>query len=63
MATKQGKLAGTQIVGLPMTLDRETKNTVRYAAADEDLPVTTVYINKSAFAGAYPETIQLTITA
>jgi hypothetical protein len=47
-------------IDIPMTWKKETKNTHVYEA-DEDAAVTTVYVQKSAFDGEAPESIQLTI--
>lgn len=46
-----------------MILERETKNTYRFAAAHEDNEpaVATLYINKAAFPNGAPTEIALTI--
>ena len=46
-----------------MSLDKETKNTVRYNADDDDAAVRSVYINKPALPDQRPATITLNITA
>lgn len=50
-----------EAVVIEMTLDKETPNTFRFAANDEDAPVPTVYVKRSAFDGK-PESITLTIS-
>lgn len=40
--------------------DKETKNTVRYAT-DEEVPIDTVYVQKSAFNGEYPQSIIISV--
>jgi hypothetical protein len=49
---------------LQMTLDKVTKNTVRYATPEGDgADVETIYVQKSAFeTDDYPENIELVIT-
>ena len=41
--------------------EKVTKNTVRYAAVDEESPVPTVYVKKSGLPEPAPQTITLTI--
>ena len=48
---------------LVMTVDKETKGTVRYADGTANSPVPTLYIRKDAFpAGGHPRTITVTVT-
>ena len=48
---------------LTMTVDKETKGTVRYADSTANSPVPTLYIRKEAFpAGRHPVTITVTVT-
>ena len=44
-----------------MRQEKVTKNTVRYAAVDEESPVPTVYVKKSGLLEPAPQTITLTI--
>ena len=44
-----------------MRQEKVTKNTVRYAAVDEESPVPTVYVKKSGLPEPAPQTITLTI--
>ena len=44
-----------------MRQEKVTKNTVRYAALDEESPVPTVYVKKSGLPEPAPLTITLTI--
>lgn len=63
MAKKTKKQPVWEGVEFEMTLARETKGTYRYESDEEDAPVTTLYVRKSAFeSAAAPDTITLTIT-
>ena len=42
---------------------RETKNTYRYDAADDDAPVGNIYIQKKAMPGGAPPELELQLTA
>lgn len=42
-----------------LKLTRETKNTYRYDAADEDAAVGNIYIQKKAMPGAAPRELEL----
>ena len=42
-----------------LKLTRETKNTYRYDAADDDAPVGNIYIQKKAMPGAAPPELDL----
>ena len=44
-----------------MRQEKVTKNTVRYAAVDEESPVPTVYVKKSWLPEPAPQAITLTI--
>jgi hypothetical protein len=44
-----------------MRQEKVTKNTVRYAAVDEDSPVSTVYVKKSGLPEPAPQAITLSI--
>lgn len=56
MATKPFKIE------VEMALDRETKNTFRFAAEAEDGDVIdTVYVQKSAFDGDAPQKVTVTL--
>lgn len=52
----------SKTVTVPMTVDRDTKNTRRYAADSDDAAVSTLYVNKDAFA-QMPDTITVTVAA
>lgn len=42
---------------------RSTKNTERYDATEDEAPIATIYIQKSAFEGiAVPKVIQVSVT-
>ena len=43
-------------------LSRETKNTYRYDAVDEDAPVGNIYIQKKALPGGAPPQLKLQLT-
>ena len=43
-------------------LSRETKNTYRYDAVDEDAPVGNIYIQKKALPGGAPPQLELQLT-
>jgi hypothetical protein len=57
VATKQQQL---QII-VPMSKDKETKNTWRYQADNEEAPLPTAYLEKSV-AEALGETIVVSLT-
>ena len=46
---------------IEMHQEKVTKNTVRYAAVDEESPVPTVYVKKSGLPEPAPQAITLTI--
>lgn len=52
----------TASVDVEMVVDRDTKNTRRYAAVEENDVLDTLYVKKGAFA-QMPDSITLTITA
>jgi hypothetical protein len=43
-------------------LERETKNTVRYAADNEAAAISTIYVSKHALAGSRPATLIVTVS-
>lgn len=47
---------------ISMNLHKETKGTFVYSADDEEAPVKTVYVAKSAFSNGAPDSITLTLT-
>lgn len=64
MAARTAKPAVVTVATIEMVLDKETKNTVRFAAVTEDAPVPYFYVAKTAFEdGKYPLGITVTITA
>ena len=50
-------------ITITVKLTRETKNTYRYDAVDEDAPVGNVYIQKKAMPGGAPPELELRLTA
>lgn len=46
---------------IEMRQEKVTKNTIRYAALDEESPVPTVYVKKSGLPEPAPENITLVI--
>ena len=50
-------------IGITVKLTRETKNTYRYDAVDEDAPVGNIYIQKNALPGGAPPQLELQLTA
>ena len=46
---------------IEMRQEKVTKNTIRYAAIDEESPIPTVYIKKSGLPEPAPQTIMLII--
>ncbi len=53
----------TKRVTVSLKLTRETKNTYRYDAADEDAPVSNIYIQKKAMPGGAPPELELQLIA
>ena len=50
-------------ITITVKLSRETKNTYRYDAIDEDAPVGNIYIQKKARPGGAPAQMELQLTA
>ena len=48
---------------ITVKLSRETKNTYRYDAVEEDAPVGNIYIQKEALPGVAPSQLELQLTA
>ncbi len=46
---------------IDMQQEKVTKNTIRYAAIDDESPVPTVYVKKSGLPDPAPKTITLSI--
>lgn len=62
MAAKKTAKRPFAAVEVEMVLARETKGTFRYENDEDDSPVTTLYVRKSAFEGSdRPENILLLI--
>lgn len=59
MATTAKKSSGVKVT---MVVDRDTKNTRRYAAESDDAPIDTLYVKKGAFK-TMPDTITVTVAA
>ena len=55
-STKKSSKKGIEV---PMTVDRDTKNTRRYQADIEDAPISTLYISKTA---STPDEITVTVS-
>ncbi len=53
----------TKRVTVVLKLTRETKNTYRYDAADEDPAVSNIYIQKKAMLGGAPPELELHLIA
>ena len=53
----------TQQVTVVLKLTRETKNTYRYDAAEEDAPVGNIYIQKKAMPSGAPPELELQLKA
>lgn len=63
MAAKAKAIVPTSTT-VRMDLERETKNTVRYAALDENASITTIYVGKDVFGGDnFPQSIDVTVAA
>ena len=52
-----------QPITITVKLSRETKNTYRYDAVDEDAPVGNIYIQKKVLPGGAPPQLELRLTA
>ena len=50
-------------ITITVKLSRETKNTYRYDAVDEDAPVGNIYVQKKALTGGAPPQMKLQLTA
>ena len=50
-----------QTMKIEMKQEKVTKNTIRYAAIDEDSPVPTVYVKKAGLSDPAPKAITLII--
>ena len=50
-------------ITITVKLSRETKNTYRYEAVDEDAPVGKIYVQKKALTGGAPPQLELQLTA
>jgi hypothetical protein len=59
MAAKATGKSSKKSVTVEMTVDRDTKNTRRYQADNEDAPISTLYISKSA---STPDEIVVTVS-
>jgi cyclopropane fatty-acyl-phospholipid synthase-like methyltransferase len=65
MAVKKtaAKKTAAKSVGFTLSMEqaRETKGTFRFENDEDDAPISTLYIRKSAFSGAAPESITVTV--
>ena len=52
-----------QPITITVKLSRETKNTYRYDAVDEDAPVGNIYVQKKALPDGAPPQLELRLTA
>ena len=57
------KMQQTTPITITLKMTRETKNTYRYDAIDEDAPVGNIYIQKKALPGGAPSQLELQLTA
>ncbi len=51
------------LITVVLKLTRETKNTYRYDASEEDAPVGNIYIQKKAMPGGAPPELELRLMA
>lgn len=56
-------MAASKPITVVLKLTRETKNTYRYDAADDDAAVGNIYIQKKAMPGGAPPELELRLTA
>ena len=56
-------MAESAPITVVLNLTRETKNTYRYDAADEDAPVGNIYVQKKAMPGGAPPELELRLSA
>ena len=56
-------MQATVPITVVLKLTRETKNTYRYDAADDDAPVSNVYVQKKALPGGAPLELELQLVA
>ncbi len=52
-----------EIIKVGLVFTRATKRTYRYDADEENPPVTTLYVQQTAFPGGPPHTITVTVEA
>ena len=57
------RMQANDAITVVLKLTRETKNTYRYDAADEDAPVGNIYIQKKAMPGSAPPELELQLRA
>lgn len=60
--TAKKKTTAKKGIEVNMTVDRDTKNTRRFQADEEDAPIDTLYVKKSGFKGTMPDTITVTVS-
>ncbi len=56
-------MQATQPIIVTIRLSKETKNTCRYDAVEEDAPVSNLYIQKKALPGGAPPELEIQLTA
>ena len=56
-------MQATQPITVTIRLSKETKNTYRYDAVEEDAPVSNLYIQKKALPGGAPPELEIQLTA
>lgn len=56
------KATTTNLVTVNLNMSKETKNTFRFDDPDEDSPIPSVYIKKSALKDGPPESITVTVS-
>lgn len=48
-------------VTVDLTMNRETKNTYRFDASEDDAAIPSLYVRKSAFPNGAPEKVTITV--
>ena len=57
------KLEATEPITITIKLSKETKNTYKYDAVEEDAAVSNLYIQKTALPGGAPPELEIRLTA
>ena len=56
------KKSASKTIDVSLVLARVTKNTYRFEAEDEDAPISTLYVNQSAFTKEPSNGVSVTVT-